>query len=145
MAKIIVQNTEISIVTFNNEDYISQTDMAKSQFQEHIIFRWLSLKSTIEYLGEWEMHKGTVSLCTKPSVSQLQKHTAGLHNNTIVQRAVAQLTDAQRDCPPVHSWSQILGTKYGEIAIIKMFNPINKTKPDSLTCVRGYRESALQI
>lgn len=55
MAKIIVQNTEISIVSFNNEDYISLTDMAKSQFQEYILFRWLSLKSTLEYLGEWEM------------------------------------------------------------------------------------------
>ena len=28
--------------------------MAHSQMQEHIIFRWMSLKSTIEYLGEWE-------------------------------------------------------------------------------------------
>lgn len=30
-------------------------NMARSQMQEHIIFRWLSLKSTLEYLGEWEM------------------------------------------------------------------------------------------
>lgn len=29
--------------------------MARSQMQEHIIFRWLSLKSTLEYLGEWEI------------------------------------------------------------------------------------------
>ena len=29
--------------------------MARSPLQEHIVFRWLSLKSTIEYLGEWEM------------------------------------------------------------------------------------------
>ena len=36
------------------EDYISLTDMVRSQMEEHIIFRWLSLKSTIEYLGEWE-------------------------------------------------------------------------------------------
>ena len=28
--------------------------MAKSQMQEVIIIKWLSLKSTIEYLGEWE-------------------------------------------------------------------------------------------
>jgi hypothetical protein len=28
--------------------------MAKSQMQEAIIIKWLSLKSTIEYLGEWE-------------------------------------------------------------------------------------------
>ena len=55
MAKITVQNTDISVVKYNEEDYISLTDMAKSQLQEHIIFRWLSLKSTIEYLGEWEM------------------------------------------------------------------------------------------
>ena len=54
MAKIKVQNTEISVVQYNDEDYISLTDMARSQMQEHIIFRWLSLKSTIEYLGEWE-------------------------------------------------------------------------------------------
>lgn len=35
--------------------HISLTDTARSQIQEHIIFRWLSLKSTIEYLGEWEI------------------------------------------------------------------------------------------
>jgi len=52
MAKITVQDTDISIVGYNDEDYISLTDMARSQLQEHIIFRWLSLKSTIEYLGE---------------------------------------------------------------------------------------------
>jgi hypothetical protein len=28
--------------------------MAKSQMQDAIIIKWLSLKSTIEYLGEWE-------------------------------------------------------------------------------------------
>jgi hypothetical protein len=28
--------------------------MAKSQMQEAIIIKWLSLKSTIEYIGEWE-------------------------------------------------------------------------------------------
>ncbi len=46
MAKITVQNTEITILTNEGDDYISLTDMARSQLQEHIIFRWLSLKST---------------------------------------------------------------------------------------------------
>lgn len=55
MTRITVQNADISIVRYNEEDYISLTDMARSQLQEHIIFRWLSLKSTIEYIGEWEM------------------------------------------------------------------------------------------
>lgn len=34
MAKIKVQNTEITIVSHNDDDYISFTDMARSQLQE---------------------------------------------------------------------------------------------------------------
>ncbi len=52
--KILVQEMEISVIKQNNEDYISLTDMAKSQMQEAIIIKWLSLKNTIEYIGEWE-------------------------------------------------------------------------------------------
>lgn len=46
-----IQNTPITVIGVDGDDYISLTDMAKSQLQEHIIFRWLSLKGTIEYLG----------------------------------------------------------------------------------------------
>lgn len=49
-----VDGRDISIFSTNDYDYISLTDMAKSQMQEAIIIKWLSLKSTIEYLGEWE-------------------------------------------------------------------------------------------
>ena len=52
---IHIENSEISILSQGKEDYISLTDMAHSQMQEHIIFRWMSLKSTIEYIGEWEL------------------------------------------------------------------------------------------
>ena len=45
--------------------YISLTDMAHGQMQEHIIFRWMSLKSTIEYLGEWEMLYNPKFNCTE--------------------------------------------------------------------------------
>lgn len=65
MAKIKVQDTEITIVSKNDDDYISLTDMARSQMQEHIIFRWLSLKSTIEYLGEWEILYNPNFNCTE--------------------------------------------------------------------------------
>ena len=51
---INIQGSEIAIISKREEDYISLTDMAKSQMQEAIIIKWLSLKSTIEYLGEWE-------------------------------------------------------------------------------------------
>jgi hypothetical protein len=53
MAKNInIEGKEITIIKNHTEDYISLTDMAKSQMQEVIIIKWLSLKSTIEYLGE---------------------------------------------------------------------------------------------
>ena len=54
MTKIIVDKNEISVINVGTDDFISLTDMAKSQFQEHIIFKWLSLKNTIDYIGEWE-------------------------------------------------------------------------------------------
>lgn len=37
------------------DDYISLTDIARSQLQDVVIIKWLSLKSTLEYLGEWEL------------------------------------------------------------------------------------------
>ena len=49
-----IEGKEITIIAQNNHDLISLTDMAKSQMQDAIIIKWLSLKSTIEYLGEWE-------------------------------------------------------------------------------------------
>jgi len=51
---IHIDGSEISILSHNQQDFISLTDMAKSQMQEAIIIKWLSLKSTIEYIGEWE-------------------------------------------------------------------------------------------
>ena len=53
--KIInIEHHPILIVSHNNEDYISLTDMARSQLEEVIIIKWLSLKNTTEYIGEWE-------------------------------------------------------------------------------------------
>ena len=52
--RINIQGKEITIIAQKDTDYISLTDMARSQLQEVVIIKWLSLKSTIEYLGEWE-------------------------------------------------------------------------------------------
>nr|NQU89505.1 KilA-N domain-containing protein [Bacteroidota bacterium] len=51
---ILVKGTAINIQKVENADYISLTDMARSQMQEVVIIKWLSLKNTIEYIGEWE-------------------------------------------------------------------------------------------
>ena len=52
---INVAGSQITILSKDGKnEYISLTDMARSQLQEVVIIKWLSLKSTIEYLGEWE-------------------------------------------------------------------------------------------
>ncbi len=84
MAKINVQNAEITVVSHNDDDYIPLTDMARSQLQEHIIFRWLSLKSTIEYLGEWEILYNSDFNCTEFGTI---KNMAGSNNFVLSVKA----------------------------------------------------------
>lgn len=91
MAKIKVQNTEITIVTDNEQDFISLTDMARSQMQEHIIFRWLSLKSTIEYIGEWEMLYNPHFNCTEFGII---KNMAGSNNFVLSVKTWIERTGA---------------------------------------------------
>ena len=91
MAKINVQNTDISIIKYNEEDYISLTDMARSQLQEHIIFRWLSLKSTIEYIGEWEMLYNPDFNCTEFGTI---KNAAGSNNFVLSVKTWIERTNA---------------------------------------------------
>ena len=55
MAKIKVQDTEITIVTYNEKDYISLTDMVRNiENGLALIEKWLRNKNTIEFLGIWE-------------------------------------------------------------------------------------------
>ena len=52
---ISIEGSQITIISNESkQEYISLTDMARSQMQEVVIIKWLSLKSTIEYVGEWE-------------------------------------------------------------------------------------------
>ena len=54
MAKIIVDNTEITVVKSNNEDYISLTDMMKAKDGDFFVSDWLRNRNTLEYIGIWE-------------------------------------------------------------------------------------------
>ena len=91
MAKITVHNTEITITSYNDNDYISLTDMARSQMQEHIIFRWLSLKSTLEYIGEWEMLYNPNFNCTEFGTI---KNMAGSNNFVLSVKTWIERTGA---------------------------------------------------
>ena len=59
MAKIIVQDTEITVLSYNDKDYISLTDMANGKQDESraadVIKNWIRTRYTIEFLGTWEM------------------------------------------------------------------------------------------
>ncbi len=56
MAKITVQNTNITIINVDGEDYVSITDLArhKSDDPTAVIGNWMRNRNTIEFLGIWE-------------------------------------------------------------------------------------------
>ncbi len=55
MAKITVQNSEITIISIEERDYISLTDMVRNiENGLALIEKWLRNKNTIEFLGIWE-------------------------------------------------------------------------------------------
>ena len=56
MAKITVQNTNVTVISVNENDYISLTDIAKYKSDDPtaVIGNWMRNRNTIEYLGIWE-------------------------------------------------------------------------------------------
>ena len=59
MARIHVQDTDITVLTVDNVDYISLTDMANGRSDQtraaDIIKNWLRTRYAIEFLGTWEI------------------------------------------------------------------------------------------
>ena len=59
MAKITVQNTEITVLSHNDKDYISLTDMANGKQSESraadVIKNRIRTRYTIEFPETWEM------------------------------------------------------------------------------------------
>ena len=54
MSKITVQDTEITVVNFREQDYICLTDMIKAKDGDFFITDWLRNRNTLEYIGIWE-------------------------------------------------------------------------------------------
>ena len=54
MAKIKIQDTEITVTNVNGEDYICITDMLKAKDGEFFVTDWLRNRNTMEFLGVWE-------------------------------------------------------------------------------------------
>ena len=58
MNKITIKDVEISITGSGDEDYINLTDLARiinPEFPSYVVRNWMKLKSTIEFLGLWEI------------------------------------------------------------------------------------------
>jgi len=54
---IIAQGTEIAVITLQQDDFISLTDLAKyktADYPSDVIQNWMRNRSTIEFLGLWE-------------------------------------------------------------------------------------------
>ena len=55
MAKINVNGSEITVIVEKENDYISLTEMVSNHIEgSKLIEKWLTTKSTIEFLGVWE-------------------------------------------------------------------------------------------
>lgn len=56
-ATVSVKGTEITVLSYREEDYISLTDIARHRNPDHtddLIRNWLRNRNTIEFLGVWE-------------------------------------------------------------------------------------------
>ena len=53
MAKIFVKESEITVLSINENDYISLTDIARHKSDDSfiVINNWMRNRNTIEYLG----------------------------------------------------------------------------------------------
>ena len=93
MAKIIVQNTNVTILSINENDYISLTDIAryKSDDPTAVIANWMRNRNTIEYLGIWE---GLYNSNFKPLEFEGFKKEAGLNAFTLSPQKWINATNA---------------------------------------------------
>jgi len=82
MAKIKVKDTSISIIKYDDTDFISLTDIARFKSEEPnvVIASWLRNRNTIEYLGIWE---SLYNPDFKPHEFEGFRKEAGLQSNLV--------------------------------------------------------------
>jgi KilA-N domain len=89
--KITVRGTEIRILTQEQEDYISLTDMLKAKDGDFFISDWLRNRNTVEFLGIWEtVHNPNFNYGEFAAI----KSRAGLNNYKISVKEWVEKTNA---------------------------------------------------
>ena len=91
MAKIIVQNTQITVIKQNEDDYICLTDMLKAKDGEFFFSNWLRNRNTIEFLGIWERLMNPNFNCAEFDIIKSQ---AGLNRFRLSAKEWTEKTNA---------------------------------------------------
>ena len=93
-SKIIVKDSEITVVQVNEQDYISLTDIArhkKSDRTDDLIRNWIRNRNTIEYIGIWEQLNNPDF---KPVEFDGFRKEAGLNSFTLTPKQWIEQTNA---------------------------------------------------
>ena len=94
MTKIAVKGTSITVVSQNEDDYISLTDIAKHKEpdrSDHVIQNWIRNRNTIEFLGTWERLN---NVNFKPLEFEGFRNRAGLNSFVLTPRQWINATNA---------------------------------------------------
>lgn len=94
MKKVNVKDTSVSVIKYDETDFISLTDIAKFKSEEPnaVIANWLRNRNTIEYLGIWETLYNTDF---KPLEFEGFKKEAGLNAFTLSPTKWIESTNAK--------------------------------------------------
>ena len=88
---INVNGSEVTIVSREEQDYISLTDMIKNFGDESILYNWLRNRNTIEFLGIWEQ---LYNPSFKPLEFDRFRNQAGLNSFTLSPKKWIEATGA---------------------------------------------------
>ena len=91
MAKIKVQDTEVTITRINGEDYICLTDMIRAKDGDFFVTDWLRNRNTLEYIGIWEKVYNPNFNCGEFAIIKSQ---AGLNRFKISVKEFVERTNA---------------------------------------------------
>jgi len=94
MAKINVQQPDVTILKINENDYISLTDIAKFKSTDPfiVVCNWMRNRNTIEYLGIWET---LYNPDFKPIEFDRYRTAAGLNAFTLSPQKWIEATNAK--------------------------------------------------
>jgi hypothetical protein len=88
---ISVRDVSVSVIEYQQEDYISLTDMIRAKEGDFFIADWLRNRNTVEYLGIWECINNPLF---NYGEFDIIKSKAGLHSYRLSAREWIQKTNA---------------------------------------------------